>query len=62
MNQGEVVRSASQEIERARQNIEDIQAIDKALSLTVTKSKGLLAEAARMDLLFKSTQKRSARL
>jgi len=57
MDSGERLRSeVAREVERARQNIEDIRAIEKPLSLNVAKSRALLAEAARMELLFRSNR------
>ena len=48
----------AREIERARQNIEDILAIEKSLWLNVQKSRFLRAEVARMESLFWSKKER----
>ena len=49
MNPHEHLRSAiEREVERARQNIEDIQALEKAVSLNVAKSRVLRATASRI--------------
>ena len=49
MNPHEHLKSAiEREVERARQNIEDIQALEKAVSLNVAKSRILLATASRI--------------
>jgi len=50
VNPHEHLKSALElEVERARQNIEDIEALERAVSLNVAKSRVLLAEAARIE-------------
>jgi hypothetical protein len=62
MHSGQRLRwEVAREVERARQNIEDIHAIEKEVWLNVVKSRVLRAEAARMDRFYWSI-KRSVRL
>jgi len=63
MDSGERLRwEVAREVERARQNIEDIRAIERALWLNVEKSRFLRAEAARIEPLFWSKKERPVKV